>query len=160
MQHCRYPYVSTSTGLQQANMQDQQPLKSADHVSAQQGAAAQQEVHHTSVQPQESIWQQHLPLGHATSQQAAAAQRGLSHGMYRAEARVGCGDAMQQTTIQQAAGLQSHRTAPTGTAMMYVKPPWAVDDSYQVCNKALIQSCMPLVLKICMHDYMSLKQAV
>lgn len=135
-QHCRDPN-NTLGFWQQQDAAQHQRHRSADYVGFPQGAAAQHGIFQGSA-PQQVAEEVSRPVEHARSQEAAAAQRGLSQGLYSQGANVGHSSAVQQTRLpQKALGMQSSLPAP----VMYVKPPWAIDDPYQVQRTSCIDIC-------------------
>lgn len=74
---------------------------------------------------------QHLarPAEQVRTPQAAAEQQGLFPGSRRA----GLSSTQQQSTVpRETFGRQQQISAQLASAVMYVRPPWAIDDAFQV----------------------------
>ena len=76
-------------------------------------------------------------------QQAAAAQRGRPQSLHSREAELRFGSAAQQLQPpQQAHGSQSLLSPSASSAVMYVKPPWAINDPFQVRQHLTVSSVL------------------
>lgn len=89
-------------------------------------------------------------------QQVAAAQRGLPQSLHSREAELRFGNAAQQLQMpQQAYGSQSILSPSLSSAAMCVKPPWAIDDPFQVRQHLTVSPVLRLTGS-CLHAICSL----